>query len=221
MNRPLSSSVMTEAEAFSKVDSVWALDILLAVTILLILNALALMGQSQATFKAKATEGLALGMTQRMAIMEHFALTGDWLESDVGLQDDVASAGRGGAAQSGDAGDAQDRAMRGQISRKDARSEKSGGRRETDALAQRGETQARTTTGIAEGVIVALGNYPGHDGVSMYSIQPAVPDGPEHPVVQWLCGRTPVPAGWRSPLAAAPTNLPDELLFSVCRGRKP
>jgi len=219
MNRPSRTAhAMTDAEAFSKADSYWGLDIFLAITILLILNGVALATQSQATFKAKATEGLGLATGQRLAIMEHFALTGEWLESDVGLQESAAGAGRGARAPGG-ASEAQDRAMRGQTSRADARAGKSGAGGRTSAVTLR-EATARTTTGISDGVIVALGNYPGHEGVSMYSLQPAIPDGPEHPVVRWLCGSTPVPAGWRSPYASAPTNLPDELLFSVCRGRK-
>lgn len=188
--------------------SIWALDVLMALLILMLLNMLALQSFSGAIFKAKATQSIsAVKVPHQLALIEHYAHSGEWLDSDVELHSDSVAAGANRAPATDDA---VDQVLSGR------QSVRAGTGKGDDA---KGERVGATTAGISDGVIVTLGIYSGFEGVAMLGVRPAVIDAPEQPVVLWLCGRAPLPAGWLSPLAAAPTNLPDPLLFSICRGK--
>lgn len=182
-------------------NALWGLDILLAITIVAMLNALALGTHRAAAFKSKATEGLLAISGHRVDVTEHYAMTGEWLDSDIE---------REGARTAGVAVDEADQVMRGQESRTDSAARGAGGR---------AAEYLRTTTGIVDGVIITLGNYRGFDGVSMLALRPAVIAQAEQPTIRVLCGRSAVPSGWSAPSVAEPTNLPDELLLSICKNR--
>ena len=206
MNPSLLSNVRQRILKSSS-GSVWALDVLMALLILLLLNMLALQSSSNAMVKARTTQSLsAIRVPHQVALIEHYAHTGEWLDSDVGLQSDVVDAG---ARNTPAGGDAAESVLSG---RGPARAVRGKG---DDVKVEVGAT----TAGISDGVIVTLGIYSGFEGVAMLGVRPAVIDAPEQPVVMWLCGRAPTPAGWQSPLAVAPTNLPNPLLFSICRGK--
>ena len=79
------------------VISPWALEILIALTILMLLNVVAMHFFQYAVFKARAVESLASIGGQKVALIEHFAQTGEWLDSDVGVLGDVAGAGEDAA----------------------------------------------------------------------------------------------------------------------------
>lgn len=202
--------------ARSPVSGVWSLDIMLALAILALLNGLALHAHLPTLFKARLTQSMLALADPRLVLAEHFAMTGEWLDSDVGLQGDVVDAGRDRDRSGG--GDLEDMALSGKLSGRPADAGKGKGGDEGRAGAARSGT---TTTGIVEGVIVVLGNYRGFDGVTLLSLRPAVLDGAEQPTVRWLCGRKATPRGWESPLVTGAANLPDELLLSVCRDGQP
>ena len=184
----------------------WVLDVLLAITILGVLNAVAMSAFRTGLFKAKATESLLAASDHRAAVVEHFALTGEWLESD------ITYARRGDEnAAAADPTEEMDRMMRGQQSHGAP-----GGGDES----RRSSEYLRTTAGIVNGVVIVLGNYRGYDGISMLTLRPAAVTGSEQPTVQWLCGRSPTPPGWASPAVSEPTTLPDEFLYSICRNRR-
>ena len=191
----------------------WVIDVFIALLILMLLNTLALYSFRDAMFKAKLTQSMSAIAPQQRVLIEHYAHTGEWLDSDVDLLGHVGL--RGGAEDAESANrpagaDAMSQMLSGKMS----------GRAATPAAgadgSQRGGVGA-TTVGISDGVIVTLGVYNGFEGVSMLGMRPAVVNAAEQPVVQWLCGRAPTPAGWQSPATAAPTNLPDRLLYSFCR----
>lgn len=71
---------------------VWALDVLLAISILALLNAIALDAYQTAIFKAKANGQLMAAESWRGRVVEHFALTGDWTINAGDLPRDYASA---------------------------------------------------------------------------------------------------------------------------------
>lgn len=207
MNPSIHSSVRQRILK-SRSGNMWALDVLMALLILLLLNMLALQSFSNAIFKAKATQSIsAIKVPHQIALIEHYAHTGEWLDSDVGLQSDVVDAGASNARAGGDAADMM---LSGKGSVRTFRGKSDD---------TKGERVGATTAGISDGVIVTLGIYTGFEGVAMLGVRPAVVNAPVQPVVMWLCGRAPTPAGWQSPLAVAPTNLPDSLLFSICRGK--
>jgi type II secretory pathway pseudopilin PulG len=70
----------------------WGLDVLMAIAILAVLNALAASVMGPAQFKAKATEQLLAGATWRSTLIEHYALTGVWQLSEGSLPRDFAAA---------------------------------------------------------------------------------------------------------------------------------
>jgi type II secretory pathway pseudopilin PulG len=70
----------------------WGLDVLMAIAILLVLNALAMTSASMAIYKAKATEQMLAGTTWRANVIEHFAVTGEWQVSEGDLPRDFAAA---------------------------------------------------------------------------------------------------------------------------------
>lgn len=49
------------------------------------------------------------------------------------------------------------------------------------------------------------------------SISPTITEHEPPWNIIWSCGKRPVPSGWLTPVGAKGTNLPDELLLSMCR----
>jgi len=161
----------------------WPIDVLMAVLILALLNALALAGGKLFTFKAKSAEQMLALTSWRNDVVENYALTGDWKFSAGNLPRDYAT-----AAPSAIKWDSR-----------------------------------YASAGVMDGVIVSLGNYPGHlDGTVILPMRAAVPEkAAQQPVIIWLCGTAEAPPGWAGPPLAHATNLPYDHLFSVCRRRPP
>jgi hypothetical protein len=70
----------------------WDLDVLMALLILAVLNALAAAAWLPATFKAKSSEQVLASMTWRTHLVEHYAVTGDWNVTDGVVPRDFANA---------------------------------------------------------------------------------------------------------------------------------
>ena len=70
----------------------WGLDVLIAITILVVLNALALAVGRPVQFKAKAIEQLLAATPWRANLIEHYALTGEWAVSDGNVPREFAAA---------------------------------------------------------------------------------------------------------------------------------
>lgn len=73
----------------------WGLDVLMAVLILLSLNALALTAWRPAIFKARATEQMLAGTTWRTDVVEHFSVNGEWPASNGSVPADFAKVAPG------------------------------------------------------------------------------------------------------------------------------
>jgi len=59
----------------------WGMDVMLALALLMLLNALALGAARPVLFKAKGTEALVSGGMQRYELVEHYAMTGEWRDA--------------------------------------------------------------------------------------------------------------------------------------------
>lgn len=194
--RPVTAGLST---AWS-LERLLVLDVLLAIAVIGVSAAIAIVAFPAITFKTRVVEVLLSLLPQRIAVVEHFAITGTWLETD------LAAADAEGARR--DEAPEHEAALAGKaraVFRRAAEGERRGHALEVRA-------------GVKDGAIVTLGTVQGMDQPFQLTFRPAVPEGEVPWSVLWLCGASETPPGWVSPTEAVPSNLPPHLLPSICRG---
>jgi hypothetical protein len=149
--------------------------------------------------KARFTEAVNLGAVQRLTLVEHLAVTGRHLRTDV--------AARSGARSSGAA---------------DYERHLSGGflasvAPQAGKASQAAESPWQVRAGIVDGAVLVVGRMREFDASYALPMIPAIAPPESAAVIEWVCGDAPVPAGRTIPTPRLETRVPAHLLPSVCR----
>lgn len=204
--------------------------LLLVCVIWIVLCTVQLQLYEPALAKARLSEALTGAGTKRVDVLEHLAITGTWLGSDVLLQ---TAEGTGGGAD-----DVRQGYLRGQTAAKKPESApaKPADSERADAFRERRTAPAGTGSddwrqflgldsagggrfviGVVEGTIAATGKVSGIEQPVLLMIQPAVPADEPAATVIWLCGTASPPLGWQRVGPSNATNLDRERLTFPCR----
>lgn len=211
------------------------LDFAASMTILLFLFGIATALYSSAIPKARLSETLMAAGATRVALAERLAIDGVLGIPGPGRDD-------GPAPAAGPAGDSQDMIrdfqsgnFRAAVEGTDRAKRETGSKAASllrflfaddaseepptdNAFKVAGRT-GQTESGAVEGNLLTVGRDIGIGEPPKLMFFPAALAGSDQSTVMLVCGRRPVPAGWVIPNGVNFTNVPDDMLPSVCRAR--
>lgn len=187
-----------------------AVELVLAVLIIAF-GAAALLPQTRAVVaKARSVEAMNQARPGMIAIVEHYALTGRALESDLA-----------GSARSTEVSAAPEYEKHLSAARAFAAVAAASGQAEPKGGARGDDSPNRIRAGVRDGSVVIMGRMAELARPYTMAYVPSIRDDGSGATMQWMCGGAPAPAGSVLLGKPHPSDIPRDLLPQTCRGVAP
>jgi hypothetical protein len=186
------------------------LELVLAVLIIAF-GAAALLPQIRAVIaKTRTVEAVNEARPGMLAIVEHYALTGRALESDLA-----------GGARPTEISATPEYEKHLSAARAFAAVAAASGQAEAKAGARGDDAPNKIRAGVRDGSVVIVGRMPELSRPYAMVFVPAMPEDGAGVAMQWMCGDTPAPAGSALFGKRIASDIPRDLLPQTCRGVAP